>query len=66
MVGHCVGFEMENTLDLNVKHDGGLVMIWGYIKTCGPGAWYKIESKMDRHLYKKKIKYIYMVHYTKL
>ena len=35
-----------------VKHDGGLVMIWGCMTTFWPEAWYKIEGKMDRHLYK--------------
>ena len=34
-----------------VKHGGGLVMIWGYMTACGLGEWYKIEGRMDRHIY---------------
>ena len=34
-----------------VKHGGGSLMIWGCMTTFGLGAWYKIEGRMDRHLY---------------
>ena len=27
-------------------------MIWGCMTAFGPGAWYKIKGRMDRHLYK--------------
>ena len=36
----------------NVKHGGESVMIWGCMTAFGLGAWYKIEGRMDRHLYK--------------
>ena len=35
-----------------MKHGGGLVMFWGYMMAFGLGAWYKVEGRMDRHLYK--------------
>ena len=35
-----------------VKHGGGLVMIWECMTTFGPGAWYRIKGRIDRHLYK--------------
>jgi hypothetical protein len=31
---------------------GRSVMIWGCMTTFGLGAWYKIESRMDKHPYK--------------
>ena len=34
-----------------VKHGGGSMMIWGCMTTFGLGAWYKIEGRMDEHLY---------------
>ena len=55
-VGHGVGLEMENALDLNMsihqtmKHGGGSVMIWRCMVAFGSGAWYKIEDRMHRHL----------------
>ena len=50
MVGHGVRLEMENAF--GPQHSGGLVMIWGCMTIFGPGAWHRIEGKMDRHLYK--------------
>ena len=35
-----------------MKHDGGLVMIWRCMTAFGPGALYKIEGRMDKHVYK--------------
>ena len=35
-----------------VKHGGGLMMIWGCMMVLGLGAWYKVEGRMDRHMYK--------------
>ena len=47
--GECVG---PQHVHQTVKHGGGLVMIWECMMTFGPGAWYKIEGRMDGHLYK--------------
>ena len=35
-----------------VKYGGGSMMIWGCMTAFGPGAWYKIEGRMDRHMHK--------------
>ena len=35
-----------------MKHDGESVMIWECMTTIGPRTQYKIEGRMDRHLYK--------------
>jgi hypothetical protein len=47
--GECFGPQHVHE---TVKHGGGLVMIWGCMTAFGPGAWYKIEGRMDRHMYK--------------
>ena len=41
-------------------------MIWGCLTTFGPGAWYKIEGRMDRHLYKFIQSKVLVVHCTLL
>ena len=35
-----------------VKHGGGSVLIWGRMTAFGSGAWYTIEGRMERHMYK--------------
>jgi hypothetical protein len=47
--GECVDLQHVH---LTAKHDGGSVMIWECMAAFGPGAWYKTEGRMDRHLYK--------------
>ena len=47
--GGCVG---PQHVHQTVKHGGESVMIWRCIMAFGPGAWYKIEGRMDRHMYK--------------
>lgn len=35
-----------------VKHGGGSIMMWGCMTAFGPGYAYRIQGRMDRHLYK--------------
>ena len=35
-----------------MKHVGGSVVIWGCMTAFGSGAWYRIEGRIDRHMYK--------------
>ena len=35
-----------------MKHVGGSVVIWGCMTASGSGAWYRIEGRIDRHMYK--------------
>ena len=44
----CVG---PQHVHQTMKYDVGSVMIWGCTTKFGPGAWYKIEGRMDRNLY---------------
>ena len=53
MVGHGIGLEMENMLDLNMPIKmSSMVVVWWCMTAFRPGAWYKIEGRVDRHLYK--------------
>ena len=49
-----------------VKHDGGSMMIWGCMMAFGQGAWYIIEGRMDRPLYKFYFRKLIVVHYIDL
>jgi len=36
----------------SIKHVGGSMMIWKCMTTFGSGVWYKIEARIDKHVYK--------------
>jgi transposase len=40
------------TVKKTVKHGGGSIMIWGCMTVHGPGFMCKLDSTMDRHVYK--------------
>ena len=46
--GECLG---PQHVHQTVMHDGGSMMIWRCMTIFGLRAWYKIEGRMDRHMY---------------